>query len=270
MPSKTRCSPRLLISAALLSSAAYGQIADSAADVVAGIPVNYTEAKAGTYTLPDPLKLNNGKPVTDAKTWVEKRRPEIRKLIEENWFGRSPGRPKDLNFEVVEQGASAFDGKAIRSQVTIYFNKERTGPKMDLLVYVPAAAKNPVPLFLNMSFFANNLTVSDPGIKIGRRWDRQSERQVPAEPPRAGTPGAAPANGVPRGLRVEQFIAHGIAVATFNKDDLAPDFVDSEGVNVKSLYLKPGQTCPGDDEWRQSRGAKTHCSKFLGQFRFVG
>ena len=249
MPSKTKCSPRLLISAALLSCAAYGQIADSAADVVAGIPVNYTEAKAGTYTLPDPLKLNNGKPVTDAKTWAEKRRPEIRTLIEENWFGRSPGRPKDLNFEVVEQGASAFDGKAIRSQVTIYFNKERTGPKMDLLVYVPAAAKTPVPLFLNMSFFANNLTVSDSGVKIGRRWDRQSERQMPAEPPRAGTPGVAPANGVPRGLRVEQFIAHGIAVATFNKDDLAPDFVDSEGLGIKTLYLKPGETRPKDAEW---------------------
>ena len=32
-------------------------------DVVAGIPVNYDEAKVGTYTLPDPLTLNNGKPV---------------------------------------------------------------------------------------------------------------------------------------------------------------------------------------------------------------
>ena len=229
MPSRANCLVRHLGLAALLSCAASGQIPDSPPDVVAGIPVNYTEAKAGTYTLPDPLKLNNGKPVTDARTWVEKRRPEIRQLIEENWFGRSPGRPTDMNFEVVEQGTSSFDGKAIRSQVIIYFTKERTGPKMDLLVYLPAEASGPVPLFLNMSFFANNLAVVDPGIKIGRRWDRQSLKQIAAQPPQSGGLSAPTTNnGGPRGLRVEQFIAHGIGVATFNKDDLAPDFVDSE------------------------------------------
>ena len=39
---------------------------------VAGIPVNYDEAKVGTYTLPDPLVLADGKPVRDAKTWIGK------------------------------------------------------------------------------------------------------------------------------------------------------------------------------------------------------
>src|ERR1700691_1684860 len=40
--------------------------------VVAGIPVNYDEAKVGTYTLIDPLVLANGKRVKDAKTWWTK------------------------------------------------------------------------------------------------------------------------------------------------------------------------------------------------------
>src|SRR5437870_610874 len=48
--------------------------------VVAGIPVNYDDAQAGTYTLPDPLLLANGKPVRDAKTWNQKRRPKIVRL----------------------------------------------------------------------------------------------------------------------------------------------------------------------------------------------
>lgn len=233
----------LLALAAALSCAAYSQIADAKADVVAGIPVNYTEAKAGSYTLPDPLKLNNGKSVKDAKTWVRKRRPEIRTLIEENWFGRSPGRPKEMTFEVVEQGAPAFEGKAIRTQITIHFTKQADGPKMDLLLYLPANAKKPVPLFLNMSFWPNNIAVADPNVKAGRRWDRQSRTQIAAGPPPA-RPGAAA-----YGLRVEQFIAHGFGIATLNKDDLAPDFVDSEGMGVKALYLKPGQTRPADDEW---------------------
>jgi hypothetical protein len=247
MASRRNRSLWLPASIALLTGAAYSQIADSAGAVVADIPVNYTEADSGTYTLPDPLKLNNGQPVRDAKTWIGKRRPEIRRLIEENWYGRSPGRPKEMTFDVVEQGAPAFDGKAIRRQVTIYFNKERTGPKMELLIYLPANATGPAPMFLNMSFAANNLAVADPNVKAGRRWDRESRTQVAAEPrPPAGGPNA---NRAPRGLRVEQFISEGIGIATFNKDDLAPDFTGSEGLGVKALYLKPGETRPADDEW---------------------
>ncbi|MCU1328108.1 MAG: putative acetyl xylan esterase [Bryobacterales bacterium] len=246
MPAKTKWSLCILGWGALLASSAHGQIADAPDDAVAGIPVNYTEAKAGSYKLPDALKLNNGKAVTDVKTWRAERRPEIRKLIEQNWFGRAPGRPADMTFDVLERSAPAFDGKAVRSQVTIFFTKDHAGPRMELLVYVPANATGPVPLFLNMSFSANNLTVNDPGVLRGRRWDRQSLKQVPAEPPRPSA--TAPTAGF-RPLPVEQFIARGIGVATFNKDDLAPDFVDSEGLGVKSLYLKPGQTRPADDEW---------------------
>jgi hypothetical protein len=241
MPFRRTCSFGLPTFVVLLICAAYSQIADSPATVVVDIPVNYTEADSGAYTLPDPLKLKNGQPVRDSKTWLEKRRPEIRKLIEENWFGRSPGRPKDMTFDVVEQDTPAFDGKAIRRQVTIHFTKERTDPKMELLLYLPANAKAPVPVFLNMSFVANNLAVADTSVKPGRRWDRESRAQVAAA--------AASTNRGPRGLRVEQFTAEGIGIATFNKDDLAPDFVGSEGMGVKALYLKPGQTRPADGEW---------------------
>ena len=87
MPSRTTGLLGIVACVAMLACAAYSQIADSAPDVVAGIPVNYTEANAGRYTLPDVLKLNNGQPVRNVKTWLEKRRPEIRKLIEENWYG---------------------------------------------------------------------------------------------------------------------------------------------------------------------------------------
>src|SRR4026208_587983 len=65
--------------------------------IVAGIPVNYDEALVGTYTLPDALVLANGKPVRAAKTWLQKRRPELVRLYEENQFGRSPGRPASMS-----------------------------------------------------------------------------------------------------------------------------------------------------------------------------
>ena len=45
-----------------------------------------------------------------------------------------------MSFEVFDKGTPAFDGKAIRRQVTIYLSKDKSGPKMDLLVYLPATA----------------------------------------------------------------------------------------------------------------------------------
>ena len=110
-------------------------------NVVAGIPVNYDESKVGNYTLPDPLLLANGKPVRDSKTWTEKRRPELVKLFEENEYGRAPGRPKYMNFDVFEKDAPAFDGKGIRRQVSITFTSDKTGPTLNLLEYVPSAAR---------------------------------------------------------------------------------------------------------------------------------
>src|ERR1700732_2154622 len=122
----------------LISCAANAQTEKAPPSEVAGIPVNYDEAKVGTYTLPDPLVLADGKPVRDAKTWYETRRPEIVRLFEETQFGRSPGRPAGMSFDVFEKGTPAFGGKAIRRQVRIYFSADKSGPKMDLVVYLPS------------------------------------------------------------------------------------------------------------------------------------
>ncbi|HEV3196297.1 MAG TPA: acetylxylan esterase [Bryobacteraceae bacterium] len=206
--------------------------------VVAGIPVNYDEALVGTYTLPDPLVLANGKPVRDAKTWNEKRRPEIVRLFEENEYGRAPGAPGGMSFENFEPGTPALDGKAIRRQVTIYFSKDKAGPKMDLLVYLPMGATpaRPAPLLLNISFSANSSTVDDPGIKPGEVWNREKKR-VPA-----------PKGGIGK-LNPVPFLSAGIGVATVYYGDIDPDFLGGIPYGVRALYLKPGQTEPAADEW---------------------
>src|SRR5205814_9607792 len=113
----------------------------------------------------------------DAKTWFEKRRPEIVRLFEENEYGRPPGRPADMAFDLVEKAAPAFDGKALRRQVTIRFSKDPAAPKMDLLIYVPAAAQKPVPLLLSIGFSANSNTVKDdPGVRAGEVWGRDHKK----------------------------------------------------------------------------------------------
>ncbi len=227
----------LLFTLSLVFGLVFAQTPNAPRSEVAGIPVNYDEAKVGTYTLPDPLTLANGKPVRDAKTWMQKRRPEIVRLFEDNQFGRRPGKPAGMSFDVFDKGTPAFDGKAIRRQVTIYFSPNKTGPKMDLLVYLPANATKPVPLLLNMSFVANSTAVDDPGIKPGEVWNRDKKR-VPA--PKAGTFGR---------LNVLPFLAQGFGVATFYYGDVDPDFLGGIPHGVRALYLKPGQSEPAPNEW---------------------
>ena len=52
---------------------------------------NYDESKIPEYSLPDPLVMQNGKPIKNEKTWTKKRRPEIVSLFEENVYGKMPG-----------------------------------------------------------------------------------------------------------------------------------------------------------------------------------
>lgn len=238
MSFKYYCATASLAFALMLSvCAAHSQTQNTPRTEVAGIPVNYDESLVGTYTLPDPLMLANGKPVRDAKTWSEKRRPEIVRLFEENQFGRSPGRPAGMSFDVFDKGTPALDGKAIRKQVTVYFSRDKAGPKMDLLIYLPAEARKPVPLLLNLSFSANSSAVDDPSIKPGEIWSRDKKR-VPAPP------GA----NIGR-LNIAPFLAQGIGVATIYYGDIDPDFLGGIPYGVRKLYLKPGQTEPAPDEW---------------------
>ena len=198
---------------------------------------NYDEAKVPEYTLPDPLRLTNGEPVRDAETWYKKRRPEIVRLFEENQFGRCPKRPDDMSFDVFDKGTSAFDGKAIRKQVTIYFSGDKSGPKMDLLIYLPDGVNKPVPLLLNAGFTASSLMVDDPGVKVGEIWNRNKQK-VPAKKGfRFG------------GLNVLPVLEKGFGIANVYYGDIDPDFLGGVQYGVRKLYLKPGQTEPASDEW---------------------
>ena len=210
-------------------------------DTIAGIPVNYDESKVGDYkaTLPDALTLQNGKKVQNAKEWYRKRRPEILKLFEENQYGKWPAKKPKLRYDVSQD--YGLEGSAVRKQVTLYFSKDNDGPRVDVLIYLPKDANGPVPLLLNLSFSPNCLTVADPGVKEGRRWDKQGNLSiVKSNPEMAG-------HGLDATVR--EFLKEGYGFATLCYTDIEPDFKDGVKYGVRSLYLKDGQTGPADDEW---------------------
>ena len=205
--------------------------------IVAGIPVNYNEDSVGTYTLPDPLMLLNGKKVKNARTWYKKRRPEVLNLFEEFQYGRVPEKPGDMSFFVHEKGSPALQGKALRKQVTVYFSKDTSDHKMDILIYLPASATGPVPLFLNLSFTANAVIEDDPAIKGRYVWGRDGKK-VPVKP----------MGGFGR-LDPDQFLSQGIGFANIYYGDIEPDFAGGVKYGIRGYYLKPGSTYPAPDEW---------------------
>ncbi|HET9570270.1 MAG TPA: acetylxylan esterase [Bacteroidales bacterium] len=204
--------------------------------MVAGIPVNYEEDSVGRYTLPDLLMLQNGKKVTSATTWLEKRRPEVLELLETSQFGKMPPRPSEMSFHVFDKGSLVFDGKAIRKQVAVYFTKDTSVFKMNVLIYLPTQLYKPVPLLLTVNFGANASVVNDSGVVLSEVWSRDKKKVT--------TSRMSPFGKLP----VEKFISQGIGFATVYYGDIEPDFKDGINYGIRGHYLKPG-TKPAPDEW---------------------
>jgi hypothetical protein len=226
----------LMVLAIVITDRGFGQ-KEKLNKFSAGFPVNYEEDSVGTYSLPELLLLQNGKKVTDSITWTKKRRPEILRLFEENQFGKMPPKPAEMSFNVFDKGTPAFNGKAIRKQVTVYFTKDHSAYKMNLLIYLPANAVKPAPLFLLVNFTANSGAVSDSGVISGDIWSRDGKK-VPA-----------PRNSPFGRLPVEKFISQGIGIATVYYGDIEPDFKAGIQYGIRSHYLKPGKIKPAPDEW---------------------
>lgn len=229
-----------ILPGAALAALLFGPVAVAQPD-----RANYDEGKVPRYTLPDPLALAGGGRVSDARAWTERRRPEILRLFETHMFGRSPGRPKEMEFEVLEQDRQALGGKAVRKQVRVWF-KGRSGPFMDLLLYTPAQAKGRVPVFLGLNFPGNHAVNADPGIRLGVVWRR--DRSAPNGVVKENATGATRGSSA-EAWQVEKILARGYGLATAYYFDIDPDYHDGFQNGVHPLFYKPGQTKPEADEW---------------------
>ena len=186
---------------------------------------NYDESKVGSYTLPDPLVLSNGDQVKDVKTWEQRRRPEILRAFETQMFGRMPAKLKTTTFELKSIDKQALNGKAVRKEVIVLFSGKTEGPKMELVVYLPANAKGRVPVFLGLNFGGNQTIHSDPGLSVTKAWVR------------TGTSSAR--GSAADAWQVEKILARGYGLATAYYGDIDPDFDDGFQNGIHALFPKP-------------------------------
>ena len=122
----------------------------AAALAVAGAfarPPNYDESKVGPYTLEDPLVFADGTRLTSPDQWPA-RRAEIVRIFEREMFGRTPPPPEAVVTEMFEEGVT-LDGLGIRRQYHMWFKKDKTGPRVDWILFLPNRIQGLEPKFKN-------------------------------------------------------------------------------------------------------------------------
>jgi hypothetical protein len=228
-----------------LGLALYVSLATAAVARAQRPETNYDEGNVPKYQLPDPLALSSGERVNDADTWRQKRRPEILRLFQQFVYGRAPGRPDGMKFEIKSVAKDALGGKATRKQVRVQFAGTPDGPGMDVLVYLPNAAKKPVPTFVGLNFYGNHSIHPDPGIALSKSWMRNNARYGVNDHRATEQSRGAGSSRWP----IEQILARGYGLATIYYGDIDPDFDDGFQNGVHPLFYKDGQTRPGPGEW---------------------
>ena len=157
------------------------------------IAINYDEDKIPAYDLPDPLLMNNGKRVKNARQWTNKRRAEILEIFAQEMYGHIPARPEGLHFKKISEEI-VYNGLGVRKVVRIYLDKAEQH-WFDVLIHLPKNAEHPVPVFAGLNFKGNDATLDE---RASSRWP------------------------------YEQILKEGFGVATAWRDAIEPDGKDSK------------------------------------------
>jgi hypothetical protein len=208
-------------------------------------PVIYDEAKVPVYTLPDPLRFENGDAVKTPADW-SKRRAELLDLFARHVYGKTPvGRPEGMHFESRKKVAGFLGGKATLEEIRIHFQEGESGPFLDLLLIKPSKPMaGGAPTFVGLNFTGNHGVDPSTEITLSTTWMRESN-----EPEKKGEVIDHRSTEASRGNQatrwpLEKIVDAGCALATFYYGDIDPDFDDGFENGIHALFGKPGP-----EEW---------------------
>ncbi|MDE3247536.1 MAG: acetylxylan esterase [Bacteroidota bacterium] len=214
---------------------------------------NYDESKMPAYTLPDPLVTTEGIKIVTSKAWETVQRPRIYKLFEENVYGRFPLKKIPVKTSVVETDPAALGGIAVRKQVRLEW-PDAPGSYLDLLIYLPAATKKPVPVFMGYNFYGNHTVMPDPGIALSRSWVQSNGKGVLNNAATEASRGTDTSQ-----WQVRQILAAGYGLVTAYYSDIEADRADGWKTGIRTtlkdaLQIQPEEWCAiGAWAWGLSR-----------------
>jgi hypothetical protein len=181
---------------------------------------NYDESKVPPYTLPDPLVMADGKRVTDAETWRTKRRPEILRAYQTEIYGRIPANTPKMTWEITETDSAAKGNTAVMRRAVGHIGTAPDAPRVNMMIYTPAKAAEPVPLILLLNFGGG------PPVEGKPVTNTQFN-----DPPVAA-----------------DILARGWGYAMVGYQDIQPDRLNTFNQGVIGQTLAPGQQLKSD-EW---------------------
>lgn len=121
---------------------------------------NYDEATANRYPVwPDLLTLAHGEAVETADDWMERRRPQIVELFEQEVVGRVPDNVPDVDWIVEDTATGELAGRPVTGRQMIGRVDNSSYPLIDVEIgmnlVLPADAEGPVPVMVMFSFGGN-------------------------------------------------------------------------------------------------------------------
>lgn len=167
--------------------------------------------------------------------WEAVHRPIIYRFFEQEVYGQMPARQIPMRFEVLSEH-TALNGLARMKQVAIHL--QGLDEPILLLIYLPRAAKQPVPLFLALNFMGNHQISADEQILISK--NAPTGEALKNDPPRAAAASRWP---------LELIVGRGYGVATLASYDVDPDFDDGFKNGVHALFGHAADVVPEGNVW---------------------
>lgn len=198
-----------------------------------GQSVNYDEAKAGKPRLPDPLRMEDGRSVTNAAMWRSLRRPELLGLFGREVYGQPLPRPAGERFRVMREDRRALEGRAIRRDIELEIDAAANGTALAFTLFLPANSPAPVPVFVGVHLF-----------DTAHPWPRPAvRRRLPGEP----KPSAE--ENIQTGRETaERILSRGYGIASLNIEHLSPDSATNYWHGVARLFGRHNEGPPGPEE----------------------
>jgi len=203
---------------------------------------NIDETKVPAYTLPDVLKMPNGKIVKNRIDWEEVQRPHLYDLYQNIQFGRYPANVVPIRFVMLKTESNALGGRATRKQIRIYLHPTDNTTYTDVLLYLPNQAKKPVPIFLGYNFSGNHTLETDTNILLSKTWINAKGKGV------LNNRATAEARGTDTSQwQIKEILSHGYALATAYYGDLEPDHPEGWQTGIRTTLQKELNIQP--EEW---------------------